>query len=88
MYRLLKPGGIMNGFEVPYFENDLEKAVSVAFNTWGHNDWEAEGPKGPEPYMYEYEYNTELVPSLETVGFKILDIIEYSYFENVFIAEK
>ena len=37
--RLLRPGGVINGFEVPFPEGALEREAMVLFNTWGHN-WE------------------------------------------------
>merc|ERR1712098_735208 len=43
-----------NGFEVPYWENELERLAFVEVNTWGE-DWQMEGPQGPEPYIGEYE---------------------------------
>ena len=44
IYRLLKPGGTMNGFEVPYPDTELGRIVMTEFNTWGHK-WDEEGPK-------------------------------------------
>ena len=44
VYRLLKPGGTMNGFEVPYPDTELGRIVMTEFNTWGH-EWDVEGPK-------------------------------------------
>lgn len=44
MYRLLKPGGTMNGFEVPYEDTEIGRIVMTEFNTWGHK-WDEEGPK-------------------------------------------
>ncbi len=87
IYRLLAPGGTMNGFEVPYEEDPLMRAITTEFNTWGYV-WDQEGPKGPEPYMHEYEYSTELTPSLEAMGFASFEVIDYSYFESVFLATK
>jgi hypothetical protein len=77
----------MNGFEVPYEEDPLMRAITTEFNTWGYV-WDQEGPKGPEPYMHEYEYSTELTPSLEAMGFASFEVIDYSYFESVFLATK
>lgn len=87
MYRLTAPGGTMNGFEVPYPENIVERFALVEFNTWGHV-WDAPGEKGPEPYMMEYEFGTMITQALDAVGYKDIEIIEYSYFESVFIATK
>ena len=44
MYRLLRPGGTMNGFEVPYPDTELGRIIMTEFNTWGHKG-EEEGPK-------------------------------------------
>jgi len=87
MYRLLREGGIMNGFEVPFVENALERQLYVEFNTWGHN-WEHEGAQGPEPYIGEYENGVQLPASLEAEGFSNIEQIEYSYFESIFLAQK
>merc|ERR1711973_341712 len=87
MYRLLGEGGIMNGFEVPFVENALERQLYVEFNTWGHN-WEHEGAQGPEPYIGEYENGVQLPASLEAEGFSNIEQIEYSYFESIFLAQK
>ena len=38
MYRVLKPGGILNGFEVPFVSNPISREVYILFQTWG-NDW-------------------------------------------------
>lgn len=87
MYRLLTPGGTMNGFEVPYVEDLALRLAYVEFNTWGHA-WDDEGEKGPEPYMMEYEFGAELSVSLENAGFQNIEQIEYSYFESIFLANK
>ena len=36
---MLKPGGVINGFEVPFPEGAIEREAMVLFNTWGYN-WE------------------------------------------------
>ena len=41
MYRLLRPGGVMNGFEVPFPDSDWERQYMVDSNTWGY-DWQVE----------------------------------------------
>jgi len=87
MYRLLRSGGVMNGFEVPYVENVVERFFYIEFNTWGHH-WDDEGEKGPEPYIEEYELGAELTNALENVGFTDIQQIEYSYFESLFLATK
>jgi len=87
MYRLLVPGGVMNGFEVPFVEPLVERWPYVEFNTWGHH-WQDDGPQGPEPYMEEYEFGTMLTDTLPTVGFRSVEYEGYSYFEGIFKAEK
>jgi len=87
MHRLLRPGGTMNGFEVPFVENVAERWTYTEFNTWGHH-WQDEGPKGPEPYIEEYEFGTMLTQALANVGFNNVEYLDYSYFEGIFIAEK
>lgn len=87
MYRLLKPGGVMNGFEVPYPDTEIARIVYTEFNTWGHK-WDEEGPKGPEPYMEEYELGLNLPKTLSDVGFKDVTQEDYSYFESIFLATK
>ena len=87
MFRLLRSGGKMNGFEVPFVENEVERWTYVEFNTWGH-DWETAGPKGPEPFMMEYEFGTMLTDALVSEGFQGVEYIDYSYFEGIFLAEK
>jgi len=87
MYRLLRQGGTMNGFEVPYFEDPVLRLAYVEFNTWGHK-WDAVGPKGPEPYIDEYENGAVLPVTLAEFGFRNIEAIDYSYFEGIFVAEK
>ena len=36
---MLKPGGVVNGFEVPFPEGAIEREAMVLFNTWGY-DWQ------------------------------------------------
>jgi len=88
MHRLLRPGGTMNGFEVPYFDSALEREIAVVFNTWGH-DWQAsDGPQGPEPYTGEYMDGTRLPESLAATGFSYVEQIDYTFFDSLFIATK
>jgi len=87
MFRLLAPGGLMNGFEVPFVEPIAERWTYVEFNTWGHH-WQDAGPQGPEPYIEEYEFGTMLTDSLANVGFSSVEYIDYSYFEGIFQAQK
>merc|ERR1711875_159255 len=74
IYRLLKVGGTMNGFEVPFVDNLAARETYVLFNTWGHS-WEEEGAQGPEPYMQEYEFGVQLTNALATAGFNSIEFI-------------
>ena len=38
MYRILKPGGVLNGLESPYERNPVAREAFVLTQTWGH-DW-------------------------------------------------
>ena len=38
MFRVLKPGGVVNGFEVPYKRNSIVRDYFVSSNTWDE-DW-------------------------------------------------
>merc|ERR1719323_785440 len=87
MHRLLRPGGTMNGFEVPYFDSALEREIAVVFNTWGH-DWQEAGPQGPEPYTGEYMDGTRLPEALATSGFNDIKQEDYTFFDSLFIATK
>jgi ubiquinone/menaquinone biosynthesis C-methylase UbiE len=87
IYRLLRTGGTMNGFEVPFFKNEAERWGYVEFNTWGHS-WEDSGHHGPEPYMEEYEFGVMLPSALSNMGFQSIEMIEYSFFESIFLAQK
>ena len=88
MHRLLKVGGTMNGFEVPFVDNLAARETYVLFNTWGHNWQDTEGGQGPEPYMQEYEFGVQLTNALTTAGFNSVDFIDFSYFEGIFLATK
>ena len=33
----MRPGGVINGFEVPFPEGAIEREAMVLFNTWGYN---------------------------------------------------
>ena len=87
IHRLLRPGGTMNGFEIPFVENEINREVYTIFNTWGHS-WEDGGAQGPEPYMHEYQFGTMLTDNLEQLGFSDIDFVLYSYFEGIFTATK
>merc|ERR1711953_812226 len=87
IHRLLRPGGTMNGFEIPFIENEINRQIYSLFNTWGHN-WEDGGAQGPEPYMHEYLFGTLLIDTLQSLGFSDIDFAPYSYFEGIFTATK
>merc|ERR1712147_88494 len=87
MYRLLKAGGTMNGFEVPFVDNLAARETYVLFNTWGHS-WQEQGAQGPEPYMEEYEFGVQLTNALATAGFNEVKFIDYTLFEGIFLATK
>jgi len=88
MHRLLKPGGTMNGFEVPLPDTDIEKQLMVDSNTWGYDWQDSDGPQGPEPYLEEYEFDTLLTDALVNAGFKDVEQIDYSYFDSLYLATK
>lgn len=88
MHRLLKPGGSMTGFEVPFPDSVLERELMVNSNTWGYSWEDSDGPQGPEPYIQEYEFGTLLTESLVAAGFSDVEQIEYSYFDSLFVATK
>ena len=41
MFRVLKPGGVINGFEVPYQRNPIAREFYVSMNTW-NEDWQVQ----------------------------------------------
>merc|ERR1711915_1000823 len=88
MHRLLKPGGSMTGFEVPFPDSVIEREIMVNSNTWGYSWQDSDGPQGPEPYLEEYEFGTLLTESLVAAGFSDVEQIEYSYFDSLYKATK
>ena len=68
-------------------ENSFLSGIYCLTNTWGHA-WDEDGPKGPEPYVFEYEFKTRLPSYLERVGFENVEIIPYTWFESIFLANK
>ena len=88
IHRLLKPGGSMTGFEVPFPDSVIERELMVNSNTWGYSWQDSDGPQGPEPYIEEYEFGTLLTESLVSAGFSDVEQIEYSYFDSLFVATK
>jgi ubiquinone/menaquinone biosynthesis C-methylase UbiE len=66
MWRVLKPGGVLSGFEVPYFEFGVERKFLTDIFTWG-KDWNSSTTQGPEPYFGEFE-NFNLIKQLKNEG--------------------
>jgi len=67
MYRVLKPGGVLSGFEVPYFTFGTTRDFLTNIFTWGY-DWNSSGfNQGPEPYFGEYE-DFDLYQQLQNAG--------------------
>jgi ubiquinone/menaquinone biosynthesis C-methylase UbiE len=87
MFRVLKPGGQLNGFDVPYKTNSLVRDYFVSTNTWDE-DWNVQGNQGPEPYIGEYEYDVMLPKYMSEIGFENVNEVQYSYFESIFTATK
>jgi len=88
MFRVLKPGGRINGFELPFYRNPVLRYVMIFFNSW-NEDWHNEnGNQGPEPYIDEYENGLKLPHYMEEIGFNQVNEISYGYFESIFTATK
>lgn len=88
IYRLLRTEGTVNGFDVPFKANLEHRRMFTDWSTFGNNDWENDGPKGPEPYMFEYEFGTNLTQSLIDMGFKDVNVVNYAYFDSIFVGTK
>ena len=88
MFRILKPGGILNGFEVPYKRNPLVRDYFVSTNNWDEDWHNQDGNQGPEPYIGEFEYDLQLPIFMEEAGFFNVNEYEYNYFESIFTATK
>lgn len=77
---------------VPYETNEFPFEMYAEFNTWGDilgkHDFEVYGFHGPEPYVYEYLYNTKPTDSMENIGFRNVTEIAYSSFDAIFLAFK
>ncbi|CAH1801725.1 unnamed protein product [Owenia fusiformis] len=86
-FRVLKPGGVISGFEVPYVVDPVERPIFVETQTWGYK-WNTTGPHGPEPFVGEFELGTKLPQMIKSVGF--INMIDQSYteFDHFYIAEK
>ncbi|XP_072016188.1 uncharacterized protein [Amphiura filiformis] len=89
-YRILKPGGVLSGFDVTYWENDFWREFNIETNTWGveWNDTNPDVLHGPEPYMAEYQHGTKLPHLLKELGFIEVTKIRYSNFDGIYIFQK
>ncbi len=88
IFRVLKPGGAVNGFEVPYKRNSLVRDYFVSTNSWDADWHDQDANHGPEPYIGEYEYDVKLPFYMEEIGFINVDEYMYNYFESIFTATK
>ncbi|CAL4089708.1 unnamed protein product [Meganyctiphanes norvegica] len=88
IYRLLATDGTMNGFEVPLKENPEHRRLFSDWSTFNCDDWNSDGPKGPEPYMYEFEFGTNLTQSLVDIGLKDVNVIDFAYFDSIYVGTK
>eukprot|EP01119_Soliformovum_irregulare_P009791 TRINITY_DN2358_c0_g1_i1.p1 TRINITY_DN2358_c0_g1~~TRINITY_DN2358_c0_g1_i1.p1 ORF type:complete len:468 (-),score=96.51 TRINITY_DN2358_c0_g1_i1:61-1428(-) len=90
-FRLLRNGGSLSGFEVPYWYDPLYRESYVLFNTWGElGEWDygKYGFHGPEPFMDEYENDLQLPYALQTLGFSQITEIPYSVFDYIITSIK
>jgi len=86
MLRVLKPGGIMSGFEVAYLANPLQRAQVEFFTTFGpigDKDYKKVGFHGPEPFMKEFQV-LNLPKAVPEAGFvntsyEFIDVFEGTY---------
>ena len=89
MYRVLKPGGKLNGFDVPYLTNPVERSFYDLFVDWNHSWHEgSQANQGPEPYISEYENGLKLPDFMEQTGFERVQEIKDGMFDSIFTAEK
>merc|ERR1712167_182952 len=83
LLRVLKPGGLMSGFEVAYLANPLQRAQVEFFTTFGFigdKDYEKVGFHGPEPFMKEFQ-GLNLPKAVPEAGFvntsyEYIDVLE------------
>jgi len=87
-YRLLTPGGVFSGFEVPYIDDFVTRKATIQFQTWGC-DWnQTDCQQGPEPYTGEYMDGTRMPYMLEDVGFVDNERRFFSVFDGIFLSYK
>ncbi|XP_022100236.1 uncharacterized protein LOC110984384 [Acanthaster planci] len=87
IHRLLKPEGVVSGFDVLYWQNPEWRQMNVESSTWGE-PWNTTGQHGPEPYMDEYQNGLQLPNFLQEIGFQIQYNIRYSNFDGIYVARK
>jgi ubiquinone/menaquinone biosynthesis C-methylase UbiE len=90
-FRLLKPGGVISGFDVPFESDIVLREGYILFNTWGwlgDYDQKKYGFHGPEPFMYEYEENLQLPLAMENTGFANVTYSQYSIFDAIYYGVK
>ena len=54
---MLKPGGVINGFEVPFPDGAIEREAMVLFNTWGY-DWQVSDEVTFHNNVYNFIFRT------------------------------
>jgi len=89
-FRILAPGGFINGLDVPYFEikasrTMLTKELTFGFD-WHDGSWNHQ--QGVEPYIGEYEFNTTLPSLMKKVGFSNVKQDMDDRFDSIFSAHK
>ncbi|XP_038068348.1 uncharacterized protein LOC119737806 [Patiria miniata] len=87
IHRLLRPEGVVSGFDVLYWQNSEWREINIQSNTWGE-EWNSTAQHGPEPYMDEYQNGLQLPNFLQEIGFQIQNNIRYSNFDGIYVARK
>merc|ERR1711907_706707 len=90
LLRVLKPGGVMSGFEVAYLANPVQRAQVEFFTTFGSigdKDWEKVGFHGPEPFMKEFQ-GLNLPKAVPAAGFVNTSYSYIDVFEGTYIGYK
>lgn len=88
--RILRPGGVLLGFEVPYIDNLAMRKTLEEFTAWGskgESDFKKYGFHGPEPFM-PYFQDFQLPKALTDAGFYNVDVTVLSQFSCVAVAHK